>query len=434
MSVEIWPPLAPEQLKVEEDATLVSHHGHVVTLRLWPLHYATATLPPPSPCISPSPTQANDDFDDGWLLVHPVTSTHTTTHTADRSKPLPPPPSELTAASCQIHELNWLLAELQATLKTLKSSLEETYALLAPIDPGSTLVVSTPRQEAVKGHVTRVGTRLVKGTIQLRFKTLPPQTLTLDPANPIHVPELAALNTLLTQSVDILSFIVAESSSATATPTNPKFSLAKTSLDPKFLSDQLRLLSEYLAEARALLKGPQLLAPEQASLAAAAVAGQLDTAWTSSSMPPSCFRPPLPGNLSFHLTVQDASLVLCLRSLEPADAPVAFGTKLALAIGTARRLEHDEADRLFDYCPEGVTSTLIHPHAATAGQRSGPAQGRAATESHQVYVREKVRIESADPSLLSLGSKLNSLGHALALARRNLAVVMGDTDEGKEEE
>lgn len=355
MSVAIWPPLAPEQLKIEEDATLA-------------------------------------------------------------------------------RELNWLLVELQSTLKTLKTSLEETYALLAPVDPGSTLVVTTPRHEAVKGHVTRVGTRLVKGTIQLRLKTLPPQTLTLDPSNPIHVPELAALNTLLTQSVDILSFIVAESSSAVNTPTFPGSTVTKSSLDPKFLSDQLRLLSEYLTEAQALLKGPQLLAPDQHSAAVAAVVSPPDISWTSGSVPPACFRPPLPGNLSFYLTVQDASLVLCLRSLEPADAPVAFGTKLALAIGTTRRLEHDEADRLFDYCPEGATSTLVHPHEAAAGQRRGPTQGRAAADSHQVYVREKVRVESADPSLLSLGAKLNSLGHALALARRNLAVVMGDAIEEKEEE
>jgi hypothetical protein len=60
-------------------------------------------------------------------------------------------------------ELEWLLDELHATLKNLKNGLEDCYALLAPIDPGSTLVVSTHRNEAVKGHVTRVGTRIVKG-------------------------------------------------------------------------------------------------------------------------------------------------------------------------------------------------------------------------------------------------------------------------------
>ena len=36
-------------------------------------------------------------------------------------------------------------------------------ALLVPTEPGSTLVVSSLRSESVKGFVTRVGTRIVKG-------------------------------------------------------------------------------------------------------------------------------------------------------------------------------------------------------------------------------------------------------------------------------
>lgn len=60
-------------------------------------------------------------------------------------------------------ELAWLLESLQETLTSLKSGLEDCYALLAPIEPGSTLVMSSPRSESVKGHVTRVGTEIVKG-------------------------------------------------------------------------------------------------------------------------------------------------------------------------------------------------------------------------------------------------------------------------------
>ncbi|KAH8662412.1 RAVE subunit 2/Rogdi [Xylariales sp. PMI_506] len=361
MSVEIWPHITPEQLKVEEDAT-------------------------------------------------------------------------------QARELTWLLKELQGVLRTLKSSLEETYALLAPIDPGSTLVVSTPRYEAVKGHVTRVGTRLVKGSIQLKLKTQPPQTLSLEPNQPIHIPELSDLNTLLNQSVDILSFIVSEFKTAAAS--TPAFTP-----DPKFLSTQLRLLSEYLAEALALIKGrPPSTGPEP------------DTAWTACSVPPSCFRPPLPSNLSFYLTIQDAALVLYLRCLEPADAPVSMSTKLALAIGTARRLEHDEADRVFAYCPEGADEEVTPPHPHTrpgvgvaaappvgGGLRRGSSynnnlnargggMGKGRGTETQVYVREKVRVESADPSLMSLSAKLGALAHTLSMARRNLGTVMGEDVEKEEEE
>src|SRR6187551_2213668 len=63
----------------------------------------------------------------------------------------------------QKRELDWLIEALHETLTDLKHGLEHCYSLLAPIDPGSTLAVSTPRNEVVKGYVTRVGTRIVKG-------------------------------------------------------------------------------------------------------------------------------------------------------------------------------------------------------------------------------------------------------------------------------
>lgn len=88
-------------------------------------------------------------IDDGWVLL-----------------PSPPASISLTrslSSSLQRRELEWLLDELHETLQNLKHGLEHCYALLAPLDPGSTLVVSTPRNELVKGHVTRVGTRIVKG-------------------------------------------------------------------------------------------------------------------------------------------------------------------------------------------------------------------------------------------------------------------------------
>jgi hypothetical protein len=60
-------------------------------------------------------------------------------------------------------ELEWIYDETIEFCRDLKHGLEDCYALLAPIDPGSTLVMSTPRNERVKGTITRVGTRIVKG-------------------------------------------------------------------------------------------------------------------------------------------------------------------------------------------------------------------------------------------------------------------------------
>jgi len=122
--------------------------------------------------------------------------------------------------------------------------------------------------------------------------------------------------------------------------------------------------------------------------------------WTTLSASPSHFSPPAPPTLSMHISVANSLLVITLRALEPADAPINIGTKLGLAFGTVRRLEHDEMDRVFWYCPHGEAGL-------------------------KVYVREKVMVESADPSLLALAAKMASVGHALEQARRNLADVLG---------
>lgn len=116
-----------------------------------------------------------------------------------------------------------------------------------------------------------------------------------------------------------------------------------------------------------------------------------------------------------------------------------FSTKLALAIGTARRLEHDEVDRVFGYraAPPGVVPP--QQQAMDRGEEMPPlgpvlSGTRTRRKEIDIYVREKVRVESADPALLSLAAKLTALGHTLALARRNLAAVMGESDLGSFED
>lgn len=66
-------------------------------------------------------------------------------------------------AKSQQRELEWLLVQLKETLQSLKAGLEECAALLAPSENGSTLVLTSVRSESLKGLVTRVGTRIVKG-------------------------------------------------------------------------------------------------------------------------------------------------------------------------------------------------------------------------------------------------------------------------------
>ncbi|KAG8424679.1 hypothetical protein J3458_001451 [Metarhizium acridum] len=296
---------------------------------------------------------------------------------------------QIKAAESLDRELEWIVQETMTLCHELKHGIEDCYALLAPIDPGSTLVMSTHRNEKVKGTVTRVGTRLVKGTLSLQLRTLPAQQLTISPLEPIHIPPLDAIFTNLTQSIDLLGLLLDNTPAPTADS----------------IASALAALAECLAESAGLLKG--------------SASGEPDPAWQTASCPAHHFSPALPPNLSFHMTLQESSIVLWLRALEPADAPVHFGVKLGLAIGTVRRLEHDEMDTVFRYDPDGDGS--CEPKRGLGGARTSGKRDR----TENVFVREKVRIESADPSLISLYSKLGFLSHMLGQARYNLAAVMG---------
>jgi len=282
-------------------------------------------------------------------------------------------------------ELAWLLETLQETLASLKSGLEECYALLAPIEPGSTLVMSSPRSECIKGHITRVGTRIVKGSLHLRLKTHPPTHILLSSEQPIILSPLTSLRALLNEALDCVD-ITRWTGDRHSAP---------------FISGQLRLLHSILREAGSVLKGPALLATPSATHSPCR-----DITWHSSPPPPGFFTPPLPDPISFDLSISDASLVLTIRVLENAAVQPNLGSRFAYAIGAQRRLEHDEMDDVFMY------------------------------KGEEVRVKEKVRVESADPSLMSALAKLGALEHSVAVSRECLRVVMGggeDEDDGEDE-
>ncbi|PHH69990.1 hypothetical protein CDD80_6324 [Ophiocordyceps camponoti-rufipedis] len=294
---------------------------------------------------------------------------------------------QLKKAEALKRELVWITDETLKSCRELKHGLDDCYALLAPIDPGSTLVMSTPRNERVKGTMTRVGSRLVKGSLNLQLRTAAP--LAISVASPIHVGALDDLHTHLSQSIDLLSLTLAR---------DPPH-------DPPSVASTLTLISDSLAESMALLKGPPLDRP--------------DASWQTSSCPSHHFSPPPPENLSLHIGLQESCIVLILRTLEPVDAPVHLGTKLGLAIGTVRRIEHDEMDLVFRYNPFGDGTAEPKRGASRRGPNKAGGDG-----AYDVHVREKVRVESADPSLISLQSKLGYLNNMLCQTRRNLATVM----------
>ncbi|KAJ5551120.1 hypothetical protein N7535_000937 [Penicillium sp. DV-2018c] len=304
--------------------------------------------------------------------------------------PLPAEQINREADTALAKELEWLLHSLQDSLASLKEGLQECAALLAPQEPGSTLVLSSLRSESVKGFVTRIGTKLVKGDIQLRLASLPPPrgapSIRLNVAQSPEAPEfvlrqLVSVRDLVAQSLDIVDV-----STWTGDP-----------LNAGFIFGQLHLLRETISEARHMLKGE---------------GDETRGNWCDTSASENIFDPPLPPNLSFHLSIADSALILVLRTLESAalnHAPTAFASDISLTgfslrdrIFGSRAPTHDEANDLFQW------------------------------QGEQVRVKEKVRVESQDPSLMAVMAKLTALEHEVMRCVAALRVLMGNEDTESE--
>ncbi|CAA9965663.1 Rogdi-lz domain containing protein [Pyrenophora teres f. maculata] len=286
-------------------------------------------------------------------------------------------------AASQARELEWLLVQLGETLQSLKAGLEECAALLAPSENGSTLVLSSVRSESLKGLVTRIGTRITKGNIKLRLASLPPPkgSLTYDltissaPHAPtLVVPQLTSIRTSINSCLDAIDVATWGGDATNA----------------NFVAGQLQLLHDHIIEAQAALKGHS----------------DVQVPWWENAVDEKTFEPPLPPTVSFHLFVFDAALVLEIRTLEPhqaGDSSSLTGFSLrntfASALGATRAPAHDEADRTFKY------------------------------RDQDVRVKEKIRVESQDPALISASAKLNALGHSLMLSRKALNIVMGRDEQ-----
>ncbi|KAJ5574196.1 uncharacterized protein N7459_008623 [Penicillium hispanicum] len=312
--------------------------------------------------------------------------------------PLPPDQLNREADSALARELEWLLQSLQDSLVSLKEGLQECAALLAPQEPGSTLVLSSLRSENVKGFVTRVGTKVVKGDIQLRLPTLPPPRgapstrLTLSTAADapdLVLPQLVSVRNLVNQTLDIVDV-----STFTGNP-----------LDASFIYSQLHLLHETICEARQMLKGEGGVRGDWWDTSASDNASQAPS-------PLPMFDPSPPPYLSFHLSIADSALVLLLRTLEsttPTQTPTAFATDISLTGFSLR-------DRIFGTRPRA------HDEAGDVFTWHG----------EEVRVKEKVRVESQDPSLMSVMAKLTALEHEVMRWVAALRVLMGNEDTESE--
>ncbi|KAJ5552175.1 hypothetical protein N7494_001553 [Penicillium frequentans] len=277
--------------------------------------------------------------------------------------PLPPDQVNREADKALARELEWLLQSLQESLVSLKEGLQECAALIAPQEPGSTLVLSSLRSENVKGFVTRLGTQVVKGDIQLRLPSLPPPrgspstrlTLSQSPEAPsLVLQQLVSVRNLVNQSLDIVD---------------------------RGTTD---------AEGEGDVRGN----------------------WWDTSASDNMFDPPPPPYVSFHLSIADSALVLLLRTLESTtitQTPSAFATDISLTGFSLR-------DRIFG------SHKRAHDEAGDVFMWHG----------EEVRVKEKVRVESQDPSLMAVMAKLTALEHEVMRWVTALRVLMGNEDTESE--
>ena len=129
------------------------------------------------------------------------------------------------------------------------------------------------------------------------------------------------------------------------------------------------------------------------------------------------FSPALPPTLSLHLQISDAALVLTTRTLQFMNASTAASgtsTPTSLSDPSASFTGFSLRDKLFGLGPK-------LPNHDEMGE-TFPYRGM------EVQVREKVRVESMDPSLMSVMAKLSALEHEVGRLRECLRVLMGEDE------
>lgn len=256
------------------------------------------------------------------------------------------------------------------------------------------------RSESLKGVVTRVGTHIVKGVrdfsffwesksyectqnVKLRLSSLPPprgaSTYDLTISTALTAPDLvihqlSSVKNAINNSLDVIDVTTWAGDAHSA----------------NYIAGQMQLLADNIQEARQALRGYS----------------DVQMPWWQNPIDDKTFDPPLPPNVSFHLSIFDAALLLEIRTLETVEpgethSGFSFRNTFAAALGGVRYPAHDEADRTFTY------------------------------KGQEVRVKEKIRVESQDPALMAIMAKLGAVDHSVSLSVKALNIVMG-RDESSE--
>ncbi|KAK6496417.1 hypothetical protein TWF481_002436 [Arthrobotrys musiformis] len=307
-----------------------------------------------------------------------------------------------------LRELAWLITEIQESLLSLRSGLEECLSLLAPSQPGSTLVLSTSRSEGLKGFVTRVGSGIVKGDMQVKMHGLANTKglgyyrlqLSGQSETSLHLPQLTDCRNFVQSALTTLpSSASVQTQKSLSLPTKT----ASAVIDSKLLTSQLDSLLSDIRSARGILKAT----PKSNLFPYHAVDGGL-------------FEPTLPENLALDVTIQDAAIVTEIRLLEYVNTPSAGYAGITAALAG---MNIDQHLSNFNF-REKIAGAFKGRKQTAAGAVDGGEEGVCVYKGVEVRVKERIRVESQDPSLMSVVAKLGALEHNLAMGRTSLEIVM----------
>ncbi|KAK9241110.1 RAVE subunit 2/Rogdi [Lipomyces kononenkoae] len=343
-----------------------------------------------------------------------------------------------------ILELAWLLSDLSTSTKSLVDGIEECLALLQSDQPGSTLVLSSNRSEALKGFVLRVGQNIVKADIHLKLSSL--------------------------SKGQVCSFSLAE---------GRVIPLAQLGDCANFLAVCLRVINEmdFVEPALVLAQLRKLLSNiRYAHISIRNVSPAFHFPFTT--IESNTFTPELPDTVALDLIISESGVIADVRTLHPIEPPQDSGNASIISsssnISRYRQSSMSGGSSIFrggstksvaaiagggSITPRGqplpatsqppmpdltrtptnvstsssIASTFSNKSTASTSSWFGSILGRKRQidpsntfvyKGQYVKSLERITVQSFDPGLMALISKLNVLELNIGLALRKLEIAM----------
>ncbi|KAK9458285.1 RAVE subunit 2/Rogdi [Dipodascopsis uninucleata] len=361
-----------------------------------------------------------------------------------------------------ILELAWLLNDLASTIESFSSGIEECISLLEADQPGSTLVLSSNRSEALKGFVVRVGHKIVKADIHIKLSSLnkgQQYDLTLQDGKYISLAQLGDCSNFLhicLRTVKEMEFIEPplvlsqlrkllsniRYAHLSVQSVSPVFQFPYSAIDssvfaqeyPENLSLDLTVSeSGVIADIRTLqfLDGP----PQPASSAASATS---TTSYRKNSMnsPTASVYRSLPGTSHSIATITNSAGTITPRngtisSNSPISSLQTQSPQRPLspppAMGELRRTNTNVSTTSSvnsKMTTASTASTMSWLGGLISRRRPSDPLNKYVYKGYNVRSLERITVQSFDPGLMALTSKLNVLELNIGQALRKLEVAM----------